>query len=44
MIDLFIIIKIYFLIYDIESDNIDKLKKYIDIKDIKDFPHKHKSR
>ena len=35
---------IKFIIYDIESDNIDKLKKYIDIKDIKDFPHKHKSR
>ena len=36
--------KCKFIIYDIESDNIDKLKKYIDIKDIKDFPHKHKSR
>ena len=36
--------KCKFIIYDIESDNIDKLKKYIDIKDIKVFPHIHKSR
>jgi len=36
--------KCKFIIYDVESDNIDKLKKYIDIKDIKVFPHTHKSR
>jgi len=30
-----------FIIYDIENDNINKLSKYIDIKDIKEFPHEN---
>ena len=32
-----------FIIYDLETDNINKLKKYIDIKNIKELPHEHKS-
>ena len=27
-----------FISYDIENDNISKLKKYIDLKEIQDFP------
>ena len=33
-----------FIIYDLNTDNINKIKKYIDIKDIKEFPHKHKTK
>lgn len=36
--------KCKFIIYDIESDNIDKLKKYIDIKNLSNLPHAHKSK
>ncbi len=32
-----------FITYDIEKDNIKKLKKYIDIKHIKKMPHKNKN-
>jgi hypothetical protein len=32
-----------FIIYDINNDNIEKLKKYIDIKDIKMLPHYNKN-
>jgi hypothetical protein len=31
-----------FITYDIHNDTIDKLKKYIDIKDITAFPHENK--
>lgn len=33
-----------FIIYDIENDNLNKLKKYIDTKNINDFPHKNKKK
>tara|TARA_Y100000389_G_scaffold153331_1_gene153533 strand:- start:5999 stop:6592 length:594 start_codon:yes stop_codon:yes gene_type:complete len=36
--------KCKFIIYDIDTDKIDKLKEYIDIKDMTVFPHKHKSK
>jgi hypothetical protein len=32
-----------FIIFDIEKDNIEKLKKYIEIKDFKKLPHENKS-
>lgn len=32
-----------FIEYDIDIDNIEKLKEYIDIKDIKTFPHLNKT-
>jgi hypothetical protein len=32
-----------FIIYDINNDTIDKLRKYIDIKDIKVMPHENKN-
>jgi hypothetical protein len=30
-----------FITFDIENDNLEKLKKYIDLKDIKNFPHEN---
>ena len=33
-----------FISYDIENDNISKLKKYIDIKDFKKLPHSNKNK
>ena len=32
-----------FIEYDIETDNINKLSQYIDIKNFTEFPHKHKT-
>tara|TARA_B100002019_G_C21222562_1_gene575561 strand:+ start:473 stop:1072 length:600 start_codon:yes stop_codon:yes gene_type:complete len=32
-----------FLSYDIENDKLEKLKKYIDIKDLEDFPRENRS-
>jgi len=32
-----------FITFDIEKDNVKKLEKYIDIKDIKKMPHKNKN-
>ena len=32
-----------FITFDIENDNLEKLEKYIDLKDIKDFPHENKN-
>lgn len=33
-----------FMFYDIENDDIDKLKKYIDIKNMKSFPHENENK
>lgn len=30
-----------FMIYSIDSDNVDKLSAFIDLKDVRDFPHKN---
>jgi hypothetical protein len=32
-----------FITFDIENDNLDKLNKYIDLKQIKKFPHENKN-
>ena len=32
-----------FITFDIENDNLEKLEKYIDLKDIKNFPHENKN-
>ena len=32
-----------FVTFDIENDNLEKLEKYIDLKDIKNFPHENKN-
>ena len=32
-----------FIVFDIENDNLEKLSKYIDLKDFKKLPHKNKT-
>lgn len=32
-----------FITFDIENDNLEKLSKYIDLKNIKEFPHENKN-